>query len=587
MTPWRLVVAACLLVLGWSLVGAATAQAAKPIRGGQADGRVLRVVYFVPADREAAPRFRPRLQRVLEDIQAFYADEMEANGFGRMTFALDRDGKGALRVHEIHGRDPAARYTRQDTANVAAEVREGLAARGIAMDEETVLIVQRLMHWEDGRAVETGPYAGGGGGGVGTAFVYDDPRLDAALLDSREPGGYCHRPCSWGEFNSLYIGGIAHELGHAFGLAHLAEQAAQRERGRISLMGNGNRTYRADLWGGGQVSFLSLGSAALLPANPLFSGGANVKGEGDFRLSGLSFDRVAEGLAVRGKVSGKTAAVAVVGRNDDQAIANDYDAVGWVATVEDDGRFELLVGDLKPTAYTLALTVVGEDGRVRTSNVDYMVARDGSVDVQGLRLGGLLQEADLAFAARDAKALARVDGAIRRIDGQDGEASARVRHLLALLDPPVPVDPRGLSTRGGEVAVSSLVFTAASTGYGPALRDQVRAEGGRTVRIEVGGEFFPSGLYAHAPALHEVATAGDWRRLRVGYGLQDGHDGSVVFVIRGDGRELFRSAVVGDHRPRWTTVDVSGVDVLRLETEDAGDGRTRDWGVWLTPVLKR
>lgn len=586
MAPRPALDAAKRLAAAWLLLAAACVPGHTPAAAA-APARVLRVVYFTPADRAVAPDHRTRLQRVLEDVREFYAEEMEANGYGRMTFSLEYDDAGRLRVYEVQGRNPAAAYGRTAWATVADEVRQGLRAQGIAMDEETVVIFQRLLDWQDGRTVEIGPYAGSGGGGKGRAFVYDDAHLDADLLSSRDPAGYCSAPCTWGAFNGLYIGGIAHELGHAFGLPHLAETGEQRAAFGISLMAGGNSTYRRPLWGNGPTSFLAHGSAVMLLGNPLFAGGGNVEGRGDFQLSDLAFESVPDGMLVRGTVTGATPVFAVVGRNDDLAIANDYDAVGWTADVAADGRFELVVGELKPTRYRLFLTAAGEDGRFHTSSVEYQVDANGRIDTAALSVAALLQQADAAFAGRDAAALRDVLGAVSRLDTQDDEASAKVEHLLALLDETRPVALRNLGAEEAEADLSAVAFTRAETGYGPALRDQVRVEGSLTARIEVGQACFPLGLYAHAPALHEVPTEGAWRTLSAGYGLQDGHTGSVVFVVRGDGRELFRSDVVRDHRPRWTEVDITDVQALELVTEDAGDGRSGDWAVWLQPYLER
>ena len=63
------------------------------------------------------------------------------------------------------------------------------------------------------------------------------------------------------------------------------------------------------------------------------------------------------------------------------------------------------------------------------------------------------------------------------------------------------------------------------------------------------------------------------------YGLQDGHPGSVVFVVRGDDKELFRSPLVKDRVLRKLDVDVRGVKLLELSVEDGGDGNHGDWGV--------
>ena len=63
--------------------------------------------------------------------------------------------------------------------------------------------------------------------------------------------------------------------------------------------------------------------------------------------------------------------------------------------------------------------------------------------------------------------------------------------------------------------------------------------------------------------------------------------GSVVFVIRADGREVFRSPRVVPGKSVDYDVDLRGVSTLELATEDAGDGGGGDWGVWLSPELLR
>jgi hypothetical protein len=102
----------------------------------------------------------------------------------------------------------------------------------------------------------------------------------------------------------------------------------------------------------------------------------------------------------------------------------------------------------------------------------------------------------------------------------------------------------------------------------------------------VGGKFFEQGLYAHAPSKHELELEGKWARFRSAYGLQDGHPGSVVFVVRGDDKELFRSPLVKDQALRKLDVDVQGVNSLELSVEDGGDGNHGDWGVWIWPQLR-
>ena len=103
----------------------------------------------------------------------------------------------------------------------------------------------------------------------------------------------------------------------------------------------------------------------------------------------------------------------------------------------------------------------------------------------------------------------------------------------------------------------------------------------------VGGTFYVSGLYGHAVSTYKFDLGGHWKTFRSGYGLQDGHEGSVVFVVCGDGRELFRSERITDKRLRRLEVSVADVKELELIVEDGGDGVSSDWGVGIEPAVER
>ncbi|HEV7226262.1 MAG TPA: hypothetical protein VGN42_26380, partial [Pirellulales bacterium] len=174
---------------------------------------VLRIAYFIPSDRKPEPDRVERLDRVMTEVQRFYRDGMVQNGRGRATFELDRDIAGKLRLHEVHGKEVMRAYGRDAHGKVREEVKAALAREKIDIDRETVLVFQLLLDWKGAQAIEIGPYVGSGDAHSGTAWVYDDAKLDPQLLASLKPGGYYLRPCSLGEFNSHYVGGVAHELG--------------------------------------------------------------------------------------------------------------------------------------------------------------------------------------------------------------------------------------------------------------------------------------------------------------------------------------------------------------------------------------
>jgi len=121
---------------------------------------LLHVVYFTPANREPEPRYRERLEAILEDIRAFYRDGMERAGFGPKTFDLARDAEGKLVIHVVKGREPESAYPRSPGGSqsdisdastrdkILRESRAELEIAGITPARETILYVCNLATWD-------------------------------------------------------------------------------------------------------------------------------------------------------------------------------------------------------------------------------------------------------------------------------------------------------------------------------------------------------------------------------------------------------------------------------------------------------
>lgn len=546
---------------------------------------VLRIAYFVPSDRQPIANRVERLDRVMTEVQKFYREGMVQNGYGPMTFQLDRNSDGSLRIFQINGRHPMRDYGRNDSSKVRQEVKEALAREGISMDRETVVVFELLLEWRDGKAVEVGPYVGGGGTTSGTAWVYDDERLDPRLLSSKKPGGFYNRPCSLGEFNSHYIGGLAHELGHGLGLPHDCERNDERRAKGKSLMGGGNHTYGQERRNEGRGTFFSAASAMMLSRHPLFTGRRPApQRDGPCKLSELQAVFAGGKLRLDGRLESQPPAFGVVAYNDDESITSDYDAVFWTGGVGKDGRFRLEIGQLKPGRFELRLRACLEDGRSKVFRYAYTVDAAGKPDTMPFVEEQLLQPAIAAYATGDH---ARLQTLIRSAQSSAPAIQRKMKHLLALLQPPQRIPPAAVPAQQKTVSIAQLALENAKVGWGQPFRDRVLTEGDGSPLLLVGGEFFESGLYAHAPARHVLRLGRKWKTFQSGYGLQDGHGGSVVFVVKGDSKELFRSPLVRDTKRHDLRVDVSGVDVLELLVEDGGDGANSDWGVWVAMQLSR
>ncbi len=183
--------------------------------------RTRHVVYWTPKDREPAPQYRERLTRVLFDIREFYLKEMTRLGFGERTINLATDDDGLLTIHLVRGTHPYARYRVESGAEIRQECLPVLKQAGIEASQETIAIFCNMSNWDPkaGTMSQNGPYYASGGLRNGTAWQIDSPLLDPGLMAKKEPllrdGQY--GKISVGRYNTIFVGGVCHELGMPWG----------------------------------------------------------------------------------------------------------------------------------------------------------------------------------------------------------------------------------------------------------------------------------------------------------------------------------------------------------------------------------
>jgi hypothetical protein len=546
--------------------------------------RLLHVIAWRTNDREPPADQRARLDRIMTDIQDFYRREMERLGFGPRSIRLDRDEAGTLVVHEVVGEGAWADYDGPDGARIRQECVSVLRAKGIDIDRETVMIFTNLAEWNPEKLTfrHKSPYYASGDWRRGTAWQLDSPELDTSNLAAKEPlmqdGQYGR--ISLGKHNSIFIGGIAHELGHALGLPHCRERPDEAIRG-TALMGSGNRTYGDELRGEGKGSFLTLAHALRLASHPQFSG--SVKGLGTSArgaFADLAVAPAADGRSFRiaGRVSGEPPVYAVIGYLDPSG-GGDYDARTVSAVPDAEGRFALDCAALVPgRAAELRLLALHANGATSSIGQPYAVAEDGRVDVETMQVTFALAPFLDALAAQGTEAA-------REVAPAEGLAARFAAAVLAGRSGDVAtIDAAALGAEVTTLPLSRARPAEARVGW---LRPAYDYLPQRNAVIESGGRVYETGIYAHAPALHRYDLGGRWNRLRGECGLPTRPGGSVVFVIRADGREVFRSPKLSPGATAAYDVPLAGVESLELVTEDGGDGTGADWGVWLGPELTR
>lgn len=552
--------------------------------------RRLHVVLWNPADREPAPRYRERLTAILHDIRDFYAREMNRVGFGPRTLKFDHEKDGLVRIHVVKGTKPYAHYKTESGAEIRNECLRPLRAAGIDPENETLVIFCNMSNWDPEKRTisQNSPYYAGGTHRNGTAWQVDSPILDLEFLAKHEPkvhdGQYGH--ISIGRYNSIFIGGICHELGHALGLPHNRERDDEREAFGTALMGSGNRTYGEERRGEGKGSFITLAHALRLASHPIFCG--SVKGidiKENAVPSELEIIQKGNGFVFSGRVTADPPVYGVVAYMDPDG-GGDYDATTATAVPDREGRFELDCQALAPGKAAQLRVVFLQANGVASGFLGttpyryaYRVDKEGRADVRAAGMRLVLQPLVDAVNARDAvraKSLLETGG----IAG-DPRAAEIGKRFIATMDPP---KSRDVPAAPGSVALSDLGASSAKTGYGPPVRDRLPAPGDF---LAAGGELFSHGFYAHTPAVHEWKLAGSWKTLRGKAGIADGFDGSVHFLIEGDGRELWKSPLIQGTTVLSFNVKLDGIENLTLRTEDGGDGNRQDWALWLEPVLEK
>ncbi len=565
-------------------------------------GNVLRVVYFHPADVEPQKDHQERITRIMLDIQDFYRSEMKRNGFGDRTFPLEMKGD-ELTIHLVKGKDPAAQYRHESGGNVRREVQAAFADR-MSLDREYALIFNGMCRkLGENRYFFHAPYYGDSRSNHrrGLCHVADCELMDTLHLTDvknriQYEEHYGKRDQTLAEFNTFYLGGIAHELGHGLGLPHNREKKRERQRRGTALMGGGNLTYRRERWNG-KGSFLTLASCTRLASHPLFTGSNHGRAM-DVRstIASLKFDARGQTLLVSGQLQANIDAYAAIAYTNPRSerenpsaswINADYDALAWVSEVKD-GVFAIDACDHRPGQYALRLTFCHVNGATSNYTFSYHVNPNGEPLADELNGSWHLQRAERAFMdGRKEEAARLAEAALPHVVGMTAEP--KLKHLIDLTKGRTPRDPAKVAA--DSVYLSELQWVTAEVGWGKPCRDQYYCD--ERIRdaifLELDGVFYKRGLYAHAPSRYVFALQNKWNKFEATVGLQQGVGpfGSAVFIMKGNGKVLYQSELVKGNKTVDVSVHVQGVDTLELLVESGKQGNARCWAVWGDPRLSR
>ena len=159
------------------------------------DPRTVRMIYFLPNDRPFRQDVVDSMRVRIREVQSFFAEQMQAHGYGSKTFLAETDAQGRPQVHRVDGAHPDSHYL-DVTGVVLQEI-------GQVFDLEENIYIVFVDITMDAIGVGEGRLARG----IGARF---DKKKGWVVIHGSEAlvpgvGGY---------------GLAAHELGHAFGLPH-------------------------------------------------------------------------------------------------------------------------------------------------------------------------------------------------------------------------------------------------------------------------------------------------------------------------------------------------------------------------------
>ncbi len=233
------------------------------------------------------------------------------------------------------------------------------------------------------------------------------------------------------------------------------------------------------------------------------------------------------------------------------------------------------------TAFTATVGI--DDAQATRGSVKFSVVADGATKVTTPVLGATSAPLPLTVDVTGAQYVELVADDAGDSNGNDHAdwADAKFTCSSTPQEPPAPV-------LTGTVFASDLPWIGSSNGWGPAERDRANGEqnAGDGPALRLDGVVYPKGVGVHADSKISIATEAKCTVFKALVGVDDaklnkGLHGSVVFIVKGDGRELLRTPVLSaDSAALPLNVDITGVRNVELIADKNGDDAGDDWGDW-------
>ena len=86
-------------------------------------------IYFLPTNRLPQTDIPEEIDKILRDVQTYFADEMERHGYGRKSFDYAKNSDGSAKVYLIEGKTTDEYYNNTSFSRVKKEIRQHFDSR--------------------------------------------------------------------------------------------------------------------------------------------------------------------------------------------------------------------------------------------------------------------------------------------------------------------------------------------------------------------------------------------------------------------------------------------------------------------------
>ena len=547
--------------------------------GGKPTGKVVKVVYFHGSDQEPLPDFRERLTRTLKDISDYYKEELSKYGIATEGIPFENNN-GNIVFHLVSGDSISRNYNKDSGLKIQNEIYRKTKGQ-IELSKDHVLVINGLCYKkEDGTYVFHSPYYGTGSYKNGICYVADCELLDSKFLnDTVQRMAFSEmfvkrKECLVAEFNSWYIGGIAHEMGHFFGLPHDFGNPAELDKSHISLMGQfGSRHYKDYLWNGDISSVFSSASILQMMSHPLFTRSNQSKDvDCDFNLKKLEFGKNEKGIELNTNFKSMLPPYGVVALIRPTAMS-EYFNRSFINVIPGADSAEIEFGDLPRGNYQLQLLYLFPSGQVSVYNKLVEIDSNRIAKMSDISLNSTVDINALYNKLQN--------------EGQPNTVKIKLEILDGALNPPTPIDPQ--TYEGNKLFLSDAKWEKASVGWQKVARNYFTCESETTFFLVLQGELYKKGLYAHSPSSYVFNLDGKWKSFSATVGIRDyaHQQGSARFTVIGDGKVLYNSSTLRVNQKEIIMVDVSNVKILELQANGTEGHNHNSWAIWVNPALER